>query len=642
MPPDVEQQLLDRWEKQRAKKDFRQFPRLLFQAITLVWGMSRTMIFAIVAMRVVAALLSGVMLLLGRNAIAVFSGAGRVETIDSLGRVGAVFVVSTILGLVSGELETFLTAQVQRKTMDELLDVATSVRLEAYESPQFFDHLKRVETNALTEPATVVRSLMQLPGDVVGIGAVMGALIALQPLLLPIVLVSIVPLALIGRLGARRQFEFAKERVLGDRQRDYLRSVLTGKDEAKELRAFGSGVELRSRYERLYDAYLVQLRRFRRKQMAFSLLRSISTFAIVGIWAVFVGSLFVSGRTSGANLGAAAVAMPLLLGRVFGFVQRINGLYTSSLFIQDYRDFLQLKPSLQVIAQPSAEPVVAGFGELVVEDVSFTYPGSATPALQGVNLTIRSGEVVALVGENGSGKTTLAKLLARLFHPGSGRVLWDGLDVASLDAAGIQQHISVIFQDFVRYQLSAHDNIGLGRSAALANREAIVSAASAAGADEFLGSLAHGYETILSKAFGGIDISIGQWQRVALARAFFRNAPFIILDEPTASLDARAEHALFDTIRGLRQGRTILLISHRFSTVRSADRIYVLKDGTIVESGSHDELMALGRLYAELYNLQASTTLNPSVHVVEQSLVPTRASDVAAHRPEHESVKGHR
>jgi ATP-binding cassette, subfamily B, bacterial len=453
---------------------------------------------------------------------------------------------------------------------------------------------------------------------------VMGALIVLQPLLLPLVLVSIVPLVLIGRLGARRQFEFAKERVLGDRQRDYLRSVLTGKDEAKEVRAFGSGAELRSRYERLYDDYLKQLRRFRRKQMAFSFLQSMSTFAIVGVWAVFVGSLFISGRTSGANLGAAAVAMPILLGRVFGFVQRINGLYTSSLFIQDYRDFLQMKPSAQVEAR-SADSAAAAFRELVVEDVHFTYPGSSTPALHNVNLVIRTGEVVALVGENGSGKTTLAKLLSRLFHPGSGRVLWDGVDVATLDAAAVQKHISVIFQDFVRYQLSATDNIGLGRSAALSDREAIVTAASAAGADEFLGGLTHGYETILSKAFGGVDLSIGQWQRVALARAFFRNAPFIVLDEPTASLDARAEHALFDTIRGLRQGRTVLLISHRFSTVRSADRIYVLKDGTIVESGSHDELMAFGGLYAELYSLQASTTLNPSVQISEGRIAPERA-----------------
>ncbi len=491
------------------------------------------------------------------------------------------------------------------------------MRLEAYESPQFFDHLKRVETNALSQPATVVRSLMHLPGALVGVAAVLGALIVLQPLLIPLVLVSIVPLFLIGRLGARRSFEFAKERVLGDRRREYLRSVLTGKDEAKEVRAFGSGVELRARYERLYDEYLKQLRGFTRKQMALNFLQSISTFAVVGTWAVFVGNLFISGRTSGANLGAAAGAMPLLLGRVFGFVQMINGLYTSSLFIQDYRDFLALKRSLEVVDTPSADQTAPAFAELAIEDVSFTYPGSSKPALHGVNLTIRSGEVVALVGENGSGKTTLAKLLAHLFYPGSGRVLWDGVNVTSLDPAAIQKQISVIFQDFVRYQLSAADNIGLGRSAALADRAAIVNAAAQAGADEFLGTLDKGYETILSKAFGGIDLSIGQWQRVALARAFFRNAPFIILDEPTAALDARAEHALFDTIRELRQGRTVLLISHRFSTVRSADRIYVLKGGTIVESGTHDELMALRQLYAELYSLQASTTLNASLPAAE-------------------------
>jgi ATP-binding cassette, subfamily B, bacterial len=608
--------MLDHWEKRRAKKDFRAFPRLLLQAITLVWDMSRTTVFIIVAMRIATALLSGVMLLLGRDALAVFSNPSRVATIESLGKVGLVFVVSTILGLVSGELETYLTAQVQRKTMDELLDVATSVRLEAYESPQFFDHLKRVETNALSQPAAVVRSLMQLPSDLVGVAAVMGALLVLQPLLLPIVLASIIPLALVGRIGARRAFEFAKERVLGDRQREYLRSVLTGKDEAKEVRAFGSGVELRARYERLYDEYLKQLRRFRRKQMTISFLQSMATFAVVGIWAVFVGSLFISGRTSGANLGAAAMAMPLLLGRVFGFVRRIGDLYTSSLFIQDYRAFLTLKPSSEGSETP-ADPVAGAFGELSIEDVYFTYPGSSKAALQGVSMTIRSGEVVALVGENGSGKTTLAKLLAHLFQPGSGRILWDGVDVSSLDPAAIQKQISVIFQDFVRYQLSAADNVGLGRSAALADRDAIVKAASQAGADEFLGSLENGYETVLSKAFGGIDLSVGQWQRVALARAFFRNTPFIILDEPTASLDARAEHALFDTIRGLRQGRTVLLISHRFSTVRSADRIYVLKGGTIVESGTHSELMALRRLYAELYNLQASTTLNASVQAAD-------------------------
>ena len=227
-------------------------------------------------------------------------------------------------------------------------------------------------------------------------------------------------------------------------------------------------------------------------------------------------------------------------------------------------------------------------------------------------MTIRTGQVIALVGENGSGKTTLAKLLAHLFRPASGRILWNGVDVENLRPEDIQKQISIIFQDFVRYQMSAADNIALGRAASASDQAAIVEAASQAGADEFLKHLEKGYETILSKAFGGVDLSIGQWQRIALARAFFRNAPFIILDEPTAALDARAEYALFERIRELRRGRTILLISHRFSTVRSADIIFVLKDGVIVETGSHTELMTTNGLYAELYNLQASTTLNES------------------------------
>ncbi len=608
LPPEFQKQWMDRWQKRRAKKDFRRFPRLLAESIKLVRKTSGPRFFIIVALRAASGLMNGVMLLLGRNTLAAFAGGVQGAFFQPLSMLGLVYGVSTIFGLISGEMESLLTAQVQRKTMDDVLDVATSVRLEAYESPQFFDHLKRVESNALSEPATVVRTLMQLPSNLAGVVAVVGALLLLQPLLFPIVVVSMIPLALMTRINARRAFEFAKERAPGDRQRDYLRSLLTGKDEAKEVRAFGAGVELRARYERLYDDYLQQLRRFRRKQLAISAAGSFAAFVVVAFWALFIGSLFISGRTSGANLGAGAIAVPMLLVRAFGFLRMIGDLYTSALFIEDYRQFLTLKPSLAQTS-PNGSPVTA-FHALTMQNVRFRYPGSPVDALRGVDMTIQTGEVVALVGENGSGKTTLAKLLAHLFRPNSGQILWDGVNVDTLNPADVQQQISVIFQDFVRYQLSAADNIALGRPEAASDRPAVVGAASQAGADEFLSGLEKGYETILSKAFGGVDLSIGQWQRVALARAFFRNASFIILDEPTAALDARAEHALFETIRELRQGRTVLLISHRFSTVRSADKIYVLKQGGIAESGTHAELMALGGLYAELYNLQASTSLN--------------------------------
>ena len=230
------------------------------------------------------------------------------------------------------------------------------------------------------------------------------------------------------------------------------------------------------------------------------------------------------------------------------------------------------------------------------------------------------GEVVALVGENGSGKTTLASLLAQLYEPSSGCIEWDGVDTAEFDAVAARERIAVIFQDFVKYPLTARENIGVGKVSAIDDLEGVHDAARHAGAAAFLESLPAGYETMLSKAFeGGQDLSIGQWQRVAIARAFFRDAPFVILDEPTSALDPRAEHDLFARIRELLQGRTVLLISHRFSSVRSADRIYVMRSGQVIEHGTHDELMATAGLYQELFELQASAYLDQRAAVSPRS-----------------------
>jgi ATP-binding cassette, subfamily B, bacterial len=318
----------------------------------------------------------------------------------------------------------------------------------------------------------------------------------------------------------------------------------------------------------------------------------------------------VSGRMGLAAAGAAVFGLYQLGGRLRGLYMSATSLYEATLFIRDYSTFLEDEPE-RWRRDGADRGAPRGFQRLTAEDVSFTYPESDRPAVDGVSIEVGAGEVIALVGENGSGKTTLAKMLAGLYRPEKGRILWDDIDLQNVDADQLRDSIAVIFQDFERYLLPARENVGLGRSELIEDLEAIRAASERADADRFLVDLPEGYETMLGREFaGGYDLSIGQWQRVALARAFFRDAPFVILDEPTAALDARAESQLFDRMRELLEGRSVVLISHRFSSVRNADRIYVMHDGRVVEHGPHDELMAAEGLYAELFTLQARAYLD--------------------------------
>jgi ATP-binding cassette subfamily B protein len=280
-------------------------------------------------------------------------------------------------------------------------------------------------------------------------------------------------------------------------------------------------------------------------------------------------------------------------------------LYENSLFLSNLYEFLDLKRTVVEPLHPQALPVPLRIG-IQFDQVQFRYPNSSRPLLEDISLTIRAGETVALVGENGAGKTTLIKLLCRLYDPTSGRITLDGIDLRQFETTALRREISVVFQDYAHYNLTARENIGFGDVNRLPDQDEIRSAAKTAGADKAIASLPYGYDTTLGKEFEeGEELSIGEWQKVALARAFLRQAQIIVLDEPTSALDAQAEHQIFEQFRQLTEGRTAILISHRLSSVKLADRIYVLKEGRIVESGTHNELLLLKGSYARLFEIQA-------------------------------------
>jgi ATP-binding cassette subfamily B protein len=345
------------------------------------------------------------------------------------------------------------------------------------------------------------------------------------------------------------------------------------------------------------------LRAVARRQLMFTLFSTLVIGLMLGAILLLVAFLASSGRVTLPEAGVAVAGIAIIGARIAGAGYSVSSLSEAGFYVDDFGTFLEMSTP----PPPSSVAAPPDFETITVDGISFTYPSSHEPALIDVSLEVRAGEVLALVGENGSGKSTLAKILAGLYRPSDGTLAWDGVDVSTIDRAGFSRRVAVIFQDFLRYHLSASDNIGLGRFEGAGDRPSIIGAAEQAGADEMITKLPSGYDTLLGPEFlGGVDLSVGQWQRMALARAFFRGAPLVILDEPTASLDARAEHELFQRIRSLLEDRTVLLISHRFSSVRTADRIYVLHEGRVVESGSHEELMLRDGRYAEMFRLQAA------------------------------------
>ncbi|HVD52732.1 MAG TPA: ABC transporter ATP-binding protein [Propionibacteriaceae bacterium] len=595
---------------QDQRKSVGRLTRLMARSLSMVWQSARRPFVALVGLQILNAIALVCQVIAIELALAAVlnipaSGGVSWSLVKPVLLLAGVTALTAVIASVQVGLGRYAGELVAAVMWQRVLHVATRVDLRKFESARFYDRLQRVQASALTRPYQITYGLVATLGAAAASIGLLVAIMLIHPALLPLLLIGGVPVLITSRQQSQLEFDFLAQQTQSMRLRTYLTWVQTGRDEAKEVRAFGLARNFGQRLNNLYADYLRDLAQHLLRRSKLGALGTLGSAVLLALTLLLLVWLISTGRLGIAEAAAALVAIRLLAGQVQHGFTGVQAVFESGLFIDDLDGFLTLAPAAEGGSRHIAPP--AEFHRIRADAVSFSYPGRSQLALQATNIEINRGEVVALVGENGSGKTTLAKVIAGLYEPGSGAVRWDGTDVRTFRPELFRERVAMIFQDFVRYALSAEENIAIARPDDEIDHAAIREAAKIADADSFLSALPAGYQTPLSRRFaGGHELSGGQWQKVAIARAFYRRAPLVIIDEPTASLDARAEYELFSSLHEVLRGRTALIISHRFSTVRTADRIYVLDHGRVVEQGTHDELMGLGGRYAELFHLQAS------------------------------------
>jgi ATP-binding cassette, subfamily B, bacterial len=517
-----------------------------------------------------------------------------------------VAVLNSVLVRTIDYSDSLLADKYTRYISVRVMNHAASLDLLAYEDPVFYDRLERARVQA-TDRLVMIQAVGRLVQQAITTITLSVSIMLFSPWLMLLLIVGVVP-AFIGEshfafLGYAKNFR----QTPIQRQLDYLRVLGGSKDAAKELKLFGLRNFLSERFARLADGiYEENTSLSRRKLIAGSLLSAIGT---MGYYAAYV---FVIWRTVAGALSIGTLTF--LTGAILQASSNIQQIFSTlaaigdqALFLTDLLEFFKMRPTIRSKPNslPAPRPIIRG---VEFRDVSFRYPGNSRLILDHIHFHLHTGERLALIGENGQGKTTIVKLITRLYDPTDGQILLDGIDLREYDLEDLHRVMGVIFQDFMRYEMTARDNIAVGRVEEINNLEALQAAAQKSLADQTIERLPQGYEQMLGRRFDqGVDISGGEWQKVALARAYLRDAQLLILDEPTAALDARSEFEVFQRFAELTSGKMALFISHRFSTVRSADRIIVLENGKIAEEGSHDQLARLGGRYAEMFEMQASS-----------------------------------
>jgi ATP-binding cassette subfamily B protein len=597
-----------------AKRGFFEVFAYSQRALVLVWTTNRALCTALVVLTIVAGMLPAGIAYVGAllvdavvHAAALHRASGVTATRTVFTYVGleALLVAASSIAQRGLSLaQSLLRAQLGQRVNVMILEKALTLELTHFEDSEFYDKLTRARREASSRPLSLVMRTFGLLQNVISLASFGGLLSRFSPWAVLLLLVAGLPAFFAETRFSGEAFRLFRWRAAESRMQIYLESVLAREDYAKEVKLFELGPRLLDRYKEIFTRLYAEDRDLSVRRDAWGL-----GLGLAGTGALYGGYAWIAARTVAGAITLGQMTMYLMLFRqgqsaVGAALAAIGGMYEDNLYLSNLFEYLEQPVAVRTgNARTGPRP---GDG-IRFEQVEFTYPGAATPALTGVDLHVRPGMSLALVGQNGSGKTTLIKLLTRLYTPTRGRILLDGLDLNDWDEAVLRRRIGVIFQDFARYQMLVGENIGAGDVRAFDDEARWRSAAAQGLAADFVERLPSGYRTQLGKWFKeGRELSGGQWQKIALARAFMRNeADILVLDEPTAAIDAGAEAEVFEHFRELTRHRIAIVISHRFSTVRMADQILVLDDGRIVESGSHEELMARGGRYMQLFTLQA-------------------------------------
>ncbi len=515
------------------------------------------------------------------------------------------------LGILSNVLNRFcnltnrlLGAWVNKETSIVLMRKASSLELQHFEDPDFYDSLTRARTNAGQRTLLIKLVLIQIQSFIT-LSALFTALLVFSPYLVLFLIIVVIPTFLTESHFNKETYKMTRRLTPETREMSYLRSIVMNERVIKEIKVFGLEKFLTGRFADLAGHYYYASKKISvNRSIVGSLFNILTTATYYGAY-VFVLYQTVSGLITIGTMTFLGGAFQRMQGILQGSSNRFSKVANIGMYLQDFFDFMDMEPETKELDEIIPVPDFKQ-SEIVFENVSFKYFGSNQYALKDVSFTLKSGDSLALVGENGAGKTTLVKLLARLYTPTEGRILWDGIDIQEFEYEEYRSKIGVIFQGFVRFMFTARENIAVGNITEKDNLPLIKKAAKKSLADAVITQLDNKYNQMLGKRFeGGTGLSGGQWQKIALARAYMRDAELVILDEPTAALDARAEHEVFLRFSALMEGKTAILISHRFSTVRMASRIVFLENGQVLELGTHEELVEKRGKYAELFELQA-------------------------------------